>query len=146
MKKSNQKVISNKFKWIPINERVDRLGLPLPPRKPEAKKPLLWIAIDSSDEWVEDIYLVNETGKILERVIAGSGGFQTVDDDVLNLTGSDVMYKDIANGDAVKVDEYHKMYDSDYVLQLQIQVKMNGEWIKLRPLVEKGGFKEEILL
>jgi hypothetical protein len=129
-----------------MNERRDNLGLPLPPRKPETGRPLLWVAIDFQGDFVEDIYLVNETGKTLENVIVSIGGYQTFDDDLLTLTGSDNEYKNIADGDALKIDSYDRMADSDYILQINIKIQIDGKQIKLRSLVAKGGFKEEVLL
>ena len=90
MKRTSQKRVNNKFKWLPMDERLDNLGLTLPPRKPEIKKPLLWIAIEPQDDFVDDIYLVNETGNTIESVIANTGGFQTLDDDMFSISGPDI--------------------------------------------------------
>ena len=141
-----KKNITNKFKWVPMDKRVDNLGLPLPPRKPESKKPLLWIAIDPQDDLVSDVYLVNETGATLDSVIAGTGGFESFDDDVYGISGNDVEYKDIANGNAIKVDEYHIRNDSDSVLQISFKIKIQEKQIELKSSTTKGGFKEEVLL
>lgn len=140
------KKVSRKFKWVPMQDRVDKFGFPLPPRKPESKKPLLWIAVDKKNEWVESIFLVNETETTLENVVASTGGFQTLDDEILTLKGTDIEYINIKAGSAVKVDEYDKLHDSDYVLSLNIKVKIDGKWIKLPSISKKGGFKEEVLL
>jgi len=145
MKGAKKEIISNKFKWIPMEKRVDNLGLSLPPRKPETGKPLLWVAIDPQDNFIKDIYLVNDTGKTIEAVVAQTGGFETVDDDVITVSRSDIEYKNIENGDAVKIEEYHEIYDSDYVLYIYIKVKISGNWINLETSA-KGGFKEEVLL
>ena len=61
-----KKIVSNRFKWIPMNERLDNLGLPLPPRKPEIGRPLLWVAIDHQGGYVEDIYLLMKLEKLLK--------------------------------------------------------------------------------
>lgn len=140
-----KKNITNKFKWIPMDKRVDNLGLPLPPRNPETKKPLLWIAIDPQDDLVSDVYLVNETGATLDSVIASTGGFESFDD-VYGISGNDVEYKDIENGNAIKVDEYHVRSDSDSVLQISFKIKIQENQIELKSSTAKGGFKEEVLL
>lgn len=146
MSKVNQKIVSDQFKWVPMNERLDNLGLPFPPRKPEIGRPLLWIAIDPLDGYIKDVYLVNETGKTLENVIVTTGGMQVFDDDVHDLTESSNEYKNVETGDAIKVDSYDEMSDSDSMLQLHLVVQIDGKQIKLRSLVAKGGFKEEVLL
>ena len=94
----------------------------------------------------DDIYLVNETGNTIESVIANTGGFQTLDDDMFSISGPYIEYKKIVNNDAVKVEEYDKLRDSDYVLEISIKVKLNGKWIDLKKPTAKGGFKEEVLL
>ena len=91
-------IVKDKFKWKPMDERVDKLGLPFPPRPKEIKSPLLWIAIDPKDKYTQDIYLVNETGKILEAVIANVGGFESFDDDVIGYSGPDIKYEHVENG------------------------------------------------
>ncbi len=151
MKKINQKIVSNKFKWVPMNERLDNLGLPLPPRKPETQKPLLWIAIEPQDDLIEDVYLVNETGETLETVNARTGGFESIDDDYNGISGTDIEYKNIANNDSVKIDEYHQISDSDYVLIIFIKLKLKGKFIELETSSTSrtsgaSGFKEEVLL
>jgi len=146
MKLTKKKVVKDKFKWIPKDQRLDSLGLPLPPRKPEIRKPLLWIAIEPLKSIFQDIYLVNETGKTLETVIASTGGFESFDDDVIGVSGPDIEYKNIASGDAVKIDAYNAMADSDYVLQIYIKIKINEKWIEIETSASKGGFKEEVLL
>ncbi len=148
MKKINQKIVSNKFKWVPMNERHDNLGLPLPPRKPETQKPLLWIAIEPQDGLIEDVYLVNETGETLEAINASTVGFESLDDDYYGISGLDIEYKNIANNDAVKIEEYHQISDSDSVLIISIKVKLKGKLIKLETSSAKraSGFKEEVLL
>ncbi len=151
MKKINQKIVSNKFKWVPMNERHDNLGLPLPPRKPETQKPLLWIAIEPQDGLIEDVYLVNETGETLEAINASTVGFESLDDDYYGISGLDIEYKNIANNDAVKIEEYHQISDSDSVLIISIKVKLKGKLIKLKTSSTSrtsgaSGFKEEVLL
>lgn len=151
MKKINQKIVSNKFKWVPMNERRDNLGLPLPPRKPETQKPLLWIAIEPQDGLIEDVYLVNETGETLEAINASTVGFESLDDDYYGISGLDIEYKNIANNDAVKIEEYHQISDSDSVLIISIKVKLKGKLIKLKTSSTSrtsgaSGFKEEVLL
>jgi len=147
MKKEQQKTIKDGFTWLPMDKRVDKLGFPLPPRKPELRKPLLWVAIESAQEdFIDDIYLVNSSDEVLEVVISNTGGFQTCDDDILTMSSKGFEYKNVANGDAVKVGEYHQILDSDYVLQLSLTITTKHGVIEITPQAEKGGFKEVVLL
>lgn len=136
-------VLENEFTWIPMDKRISRFGDSLPPRKPETRTPLLWLARSDCD-----LFLVNATEEVLDFVIADTGGFQTVEEDCMSVASKEQYeYKNIKPNSAVKVDEYDGFYDLDYVLQvsLRIQSKSIG-CIDVRSPAEKGGVGETILL
>ncbi|MEX1196327.1 MAG: hypothetical protein WEB57_00505 [Pseudohongiellaceae bacterium] len=123
-----------------------------PPRRrpwqtsPDPRKPLLWLAKGREDDG--ERYLVNATGETLDQVIADVGGCITVDDDALPVTSeSPYTYRNVANGEAVKVEHFDGYYDLDYLLQivLEIQSPTLGRVIILTP-PEKGGVGELVLL
>lgn len=127
-----------------MDKRVDRFGLPLPPRKPETRKPLLWLARDGNE-----LFLVNSSGEIIDLIISNTGGFTTADDDdcLTVPRGNGYEYNNVLPGDAVKVDEYDGFYDLDYVLQITIMLQSTklGS-IEIIPPAEKGGVGETVLL
>ena len=136
-------IVENKFTWVPVDKRVSRFGGSLPPRKAESRTPLLWLARSGCD-----LFLVNESEEILDFVFAGTGGFQTVDEDVMTVASKDQYeYTNVKPNSAVKVDEYDGFYDLDYVLQvsLKIQSKSLGCVDVLSP-AKKGGVGETALL
>lgn len=149
------KVIDSVPAWIPLCVR--RIGwsgpTPIPPRPPEHRRPLLWLMPkrDTSGNHANELFLVNATGEVLDEVVAGTGGFQTVDDDDVLTVGSPAegryRYTDVQPGSAVKVEEHDGYYDYDYVLQVSVVItcKSLGRVEFFAPAT-KGDFGESILL
>ena len=156
---SEKKTLKNNFKWIPKHERLDKIGLPVPPRPVDNRIPKLWItslppvekALKTGNALVTDTYLVNSSGVMLESVIATTGGLQywdEDDDECIYGTDQEIEYENVANGDAVRIFEHEAQYDADWFLAISLKVKMNDKWIKLNTSITKGtkGFLEEVLL
>jgi hypothetical protein len=139
----DHKSIENEFTWVPLDKRKSIFGGSVPPRKSEIRKPLLWLAQKNNE-----LYLVNFSGGLLDSVVADSGGFQTVDDDVMVVSNNEQYeYLNVKPNTAIKIEEYDGFYDLDYILQVCIRVKS----IKLGSLdiqgpPEKGGAGETVLL
>jgi len=137
------KVVEIAFEWIPMDRRVSRFGGATSPRKPETRRPLLWLRRDD-----HDLFLVNSSGEVLESVEASSGGFATVEDDVDTVASSQPYdYQNVQPGAAVKVDEYDDFYDLDYVIQVVVTVRSKGlGCLEIFAPSEKGGLVEAVLL
>ena len=162
MNKSKKKILNNKFQWTPIHLRLDKLGLPIPPRPADNRMPRIWITslppvekeLKVGKDLVTDTYLVNSSGIILDSVIATTGGparGYAEDPDFLEAfhrSGEVIEYTNVANGEAVRIFEHERIYDSDWMLRIYIEVKMNDKLIKLNTNFNKGikGFMEEALL
>lgn len=137
------KTISDYPKWLTREERAGRFASSLPPQEPETRRPWLWIAEED-----DEIYLVNATGEPLDLVKADTGGFQTIDDDVAPVSSkTKYEYYDVQPNQAVKVEQYDYIFDSDFVLQTYIEVKSAklGHLLIATP-AEKGGIGETVLL
>lgn len=137
------KVLKNAFTWTPKHLRHSGFGPPLPPRKPDYRTPLLWLRRQDSE-----LYLINHTDETLDSVRAYSGGFATADDAAIPVgSADDYAYAHVQPGDAVKVDEYDMIFDSDFVLAVYIEIRSAklGE-LKLASPAEKGGVNEAVLL
>ena len=89
---------------------------------------------------------MNNTDEILDSVTAGSGGFQTLDDDIITVGGPKYSYEAVKPNEAVQVESYHSFYDSDYVLQLIVEIKSKRWGTKEFSTTAKGGFSREVLL
>ena len=137
------KIVENEFTWVPPNKRLSRFGGSPPPRKAETRTPLFWLARKG-----EELFFVNSSKDTLNFVIADSGGFQTVDDDVMAVGNNDKYdYKNVKPNQAVKVEEYDGFYDLDYILQVSIRVQSKSiGCIELITPAKKGGVGETVLL
>ena len=142
MKMKNKRVQS-KFVWVAPEKRKSRFGGSMPPRKPELRKPLLWITRDG-----RELFLVNVTGESLRLVTASTGGFITCDEDVGTIENNfSYRYENVLPDEAVKIEEYDDYYDLDYVLQTAVIIESESlGCIELRTPAEKGGNKEMVLL
>ena len=120
-------------------------GLPMPPRKPEPRKPKYWLArVDY------ELYFVNDSHEILDMVSGSYGGFQTCADDVNSMSsepGNYPIYRNVMPREAVKIDEFDPIFDSDFLIQEQVSVTTsNGERTTYISPVSKGSIGETVLL
>jgi hypothetical protein len=134
--------VLNKFEWLPPEKRPSRIPGPKPPRKPETRKPLFFLERDG-----DDVYFVNDSTETLNSVASDSGGFLNIDDEEdLIVGGPTYSYKNVMPGEAVKVENYHPMFDSDFILQLEVEVSCPALGVKIFRVIKKGGVKETILM
>lgn len=95
-----------------------------------------------------DLFLINDSGEILEEVVSSSGGFVSTDDEIIPATSkSKVIYNDVKPGEAVKIEEYDLVFDSDFVLGISVQIKSKklGK-LELNTPSVKGGTREAVLM
>ena len=157
-----KKTLKNKFQWTPKHLGHEKGIRPIPPLKIDSRLPKLWITplppvekeLKTGKDLVTDIYLVNSSGIVLDSVIATTGGPARgyADDpeflEDFHRSGEVIEYTNVANGEAVRIFEHERIYDSDWMLRIYIEVKMNDKLIKLNTNFNKGikGFMEEALL
>jgi hypothetical protein len=134
------KVLKNAFTWTPTHSRQGRLGHS---RKADDRKPLLWLTRDG-----QELYLVNDSGEILESVRASSGGYGTADDQGIPVgSANGYVYEQVQPGEAVKVDEFDMIFDSDFVLAVYVEIRSAKlGHLELASPAEKGGVKKAVLL
>ena len=159
---SGKKTLKNKFQWTPKHLGYEKGVRPIPPLKIDSRIPKLWITslppvekeLKAGKELVMDIYFVNSSGIVLDEVIATTGGPARgyADDpeflEAFHRSGEVIEYTNVANGEAVRIFEHERMYDSDWSLIISIEVKMNDKLVKLNSSFSKvtKGFEEEALL
>jgi hypothetical protein len=121
-----QRVTTEFPEWVPPQERYKN-G---PIHQPEHRKPKYYLSFfngPEADEWHDEVYLINSTDKSLSQVTTASGGFSGLH----TLESFDVHYKQVEPDHAIKIEEYHRMFDSDFIKQITVYVEeANG--------VEKG--------
>ena len=162
MNLSGKKTLKNKFQWTPKHLGHEKGTRPIPPLKIDSRIPKLWITslppvekeVITSKDLVMDIYLVNSSGIVLDSVIATTGGPARgyADDpeflEAFHRSGEVIEYTNVAHGEAVRIFEYEQIYDSDWMLSIGFEVKMNDKLVKFNSSYSKAtiGFEEEALL
>jgi hypothetical protein len=150
------KRVQGKFEWVSPQEQrtMSRLSpMPLPPHPPEYRRPIYWLATTEVSQgegapYATELYFVNWSDETLNSVIAGSGGFQTVDDDVLSFSNDQgYVYRNVAPNEAVKVEVFDNYYDLDqmFVIAIEIRSRTQGS-LRMTTGPEKGGVSEQVLL
>lgn len=135
-------VILEQFHWAPPEQRGSRFGGPLPPRKPETRTPVFWLARQG-----RGLYLVNASGERLDQVRAIATAFASIDEQIFTSEGAEISYRDVPDGAAVKVDEYDDFYDLDYVLGIHLRIRSRRHpGLQLGCIGDKGGIEERVLL
>jgi hypothetical protein len=109
----------------------------------EKKKPVFYLI-----RYGEELYFINDSADTLNCVSTSTGGFQTLDDEVMPVSSPDplYLYKNVKTGEAVKVEHYDAYWDSDYLLQLQVEVSSPSHGSKLFRVIGKGGVESTVLL
>lgn len=137
------KIVVDGFEWISPHERISKYGPSNIPIKKESRTPLLWLAREEGE-----LYLVNNSQETLDWVLVGTGGFQTLDEDVIPLRKPcSLFYEEVKPKDAVLLDTFDGIYDLDYLFQVSmlIQSEMLGRF-EIRSPAGKGEIKETVLL
>jgi hypothetical protein len=137
------KTLAGAFNWIPMDKRMSKFGGPMPPRKPELRRPVLWLARAG-----QELYLVNDLKEALNDVVADYGGWVTADEQVATVaSAAEYRYKHVQSGEGVKVEQYDGYYDLDYVLAVVLKVQSPSlGCLEIESPAEKGGLGETILL
>lgn len=140
--------VMDKFTWVPHQDQPKHPAIPTPHRKPELRKPLYMLDYDSgSDVWLKDLYFVNFSEEVLDFVSTGSAGFQTVgDDEVMPVGGPDHSYESVQPNEAVMVEQYHIMDDSDYMMSLTLNVKSPSRGVMEFSTMGKGSVDAGVVL
>ena len=110
---------------------------------PDAPSPLFWLW-----EKEEGLFFINSSDTTLRKVAAMIGGFETCDDEVATVNNAKgYSYKDVQQNEAVKIEKFCPIDDSDYLFQLVIEIDSDtlGN-IQITPPVQKGSVSGQVLL
>jgi|GEM_PF-4153777 len=106
-------------KWKPPQEKDKRGPVAPVSFEPEYRKPKYYFSFfDSPDsnKWMLELYFVNVSGKTLKKVAGESGGFAGE----ASAQWEGEKYENVKHNEAVKIIEFHRMYDSDFIKQLDV--------------------------
>lgn len=150
------KRIQGGFEWSSPQERQanSRLSpMPMPPHPPEHRRPIYWLTTAQASQgegapFCTELYFVNWSDETLSTVVAGSRGFQTIDDDVLSFSNDQgYFYRKVEPNEAVKVEVFDNYYDLDQLFSVSIDVDSPTRGIlHIITGLTKGGIPEQVLL
>ncbi len=130
-------------KWARPQEYSKGLyAAPLAP-DPDAPKPLFWLKLVG-----EELFFVNSSTETLAMVSTSAGGFETCDDDVVTISnGEGYTYKNVNPDEAVKIESFCPVSDSDSVFQISIHIESGilGKMEITSPM-EKGKVSGQVLV
>jgi len=125
-----------------MDKRVDRLGQPLPPRKPEKRMPKYWLIRDE-----KDLYFVNNTDEQIESVSSSIHGIEVEDGEIYTIRKKGYVYNNVEPQEAVKLRELDPIADYDFVLQVDIRVQLKKDvCLKMLSPSCKGGMTGDAVL
>ena len=142
MKKA--KVKHDGFDWVPPHELIK-----FPLRKPDDRKPIFRTVRKSAEEGKgSELFLVNHSGTSVKIIKVFNTSFITVDDNTYFSTDDEgIIYYDIPDGSAVKIDHFDDYYDLDYVIGFVVELESEalGKY-RFNCFGEKGGVKDMVIL
>lgn len=104
--------------WIAPNLKKNNLGLPLPPRKPELRTPIYWLSSRGNE-----LYFVNASHLVIEKLSSTATGWFTVDDEAMTTVESvQYEYFNVLPNEAVLIESFDEMLDSDFNFQLSLHL------------------------
>lgn len=139
------KTVTSDLRWIAPENRKSPFG-PMPPRKQETRRPVLWLARRSGE-----LFLVNASSEVLYSVSASSTGWLRLGHEegvlLLEQPRPCVTYQNVLPDAAVKVDEYDGVYDLDFDLGLSLIIHSQGIGsAEFETAPHSGGLPETVLL
>lgn len=141
----------HEFKWIPASERPSRFpGESIKKNStslPE-KNPNYWLAIKEEGSFERLVYFVNDSKEVIDSVKVKSNGFFTSDDDFVNMeSNNNTSYKNIRPGEAILVDRFNLIYDSDFFISVSISIDCKSlNHLELTTEAHKGFIPEQVLV
>ena len=85
--------------------------------------PLFWLKILEGEGLNCEVYFVNSSEYTIKRIKPISSGYISYDDNLVPLQNNNTRYYiDIKPNEAILVDTFNKMYDSDSYLSLSLQI------------------------
>ena len=125
-----------------MSKRIKSPELPNRLNSPKRGKASIWISGGN-----EEVYLVNNSERVLSKVSASSGGFISHDHGVIPYTSqAKYSYSAVLPGEAVLVEKLDGYYDLDYVHQLSLLIedKLLGH-LEILTQPDKGEIRTQAL-
>jgi hypothetical protein len=144
----SNRILNHSFKWYQNSDRqkmMDRI-LNSENSKPDSQSnPLLWLKIVEGDNHECQVYFVNDASEIVTAIIPHSFGYISYDETTSPLLNNNQRtFSDVLQNEAVLIDTFHLIYDSDSYIGLSIEINspLTGHVIITTP-TSKGKIEEQ---
>lgn len=142
------RILNHSFRWYQNSDRqkmMDRI-LNSENSKPDSQpNPLLWLKIVQGDQHECMVYFVNDSYEIINTLIPHSFGYISFDETTSPLQNNNQRtFSDVLQSEAVLIDTFHLIYDSDSYIGLSIEIDspLTGHVIITTP-ASKGNIEEQ---
>lgn len=132
---------TNAFTWTAPQPRTDLYSRPLPNQKLDQRIPVYWVSMEG-----DDLYFINESEKTLPLVVGSSGGWVSGGGAEGGVYGNNLSYCDVLPKEAIKIDSYCRIADSDFYLCADVIItQADGSLLHYQTNPVRGGIPETIL-
>jgi hypothetical protein len=150
MPKSAKRLISHNFLWRlnEVDAMKNRIFNSTSDGDKSIETPLIWLAVLELEGLDCEVYLVNNSTEVISYIKPSSHGFFSSGEELLLLENNNKLdYKDIQPNEAVLVDSFNRLYDSDsnLILSMEIKSELTGNVI-VTTESSKGEIKEQAIL
>jgi len=110
-------------------------------------QPILWLHVKRAENYECLVYFVNDSSEIIKYVKPTSFGYFSTDDGTTTLiNNNNRIYQNVLPKEAVLVDKFHLVYDSDSQIGLSIELDSQLTGSVLLSTPTSRGTIEEIIL
>jgi hypothetical protein len=144
----SNRILNHSFKWYQNSDRqqmIDRILNSENSKTDSQSNPLLWLKIVRGDDHDCQVYFVNDSSEIVTAIIPHSFGYISYDETTSPLLNNNQRtFSDLLPNEAVLVDSFHLIYDSDSYIGLSIEINspLTGHVIITTPTL-KGKIEEQ---
>lgn len=145
-----ERITNHTFEWCQNSERQKMLDRILNSDNSVSNRsllPTLWIHVQRAENNECLVYFVNDSSEIIKYVKPTSFGYFSTDDGTTTLiNNNNRIYHDVLPKEAVLVDKFHLVYDSDSQIGLSIELDshLTGS-VRLSTPTTRGTIEETIL-
>jgi hypothetical protein len=144
------RILNHSFKWYQNSDRqkmMDRILNSENSKHDSQSNPLLWLKIVQGVDHDCQVYFVNDASEIVTAIIPHSFGYISYDETTSPLLNNNQRtFSDVLQNEAVLIDTFHLIYDSDSYIGLSIEINspLTGHVIITTP-TSKGKIEEQYI-
>lgn len=145
-----ERITNHTFEWCQNSERQKMIDRILNSESSDGNRPLqptLWLHVQRAENHECLVYFVNDSSEIIKYVKPTSFGYLSTGDGTATLiNNNNRIYHNVLPKEAVLVDKFHLVYDSDSQIGLSIELDshLTGS-VRLSTPTTRGTIEETIL-